>query len=61
MRGNFIFLLSLTKLEILIIIKSKQTLGAKVQSQEGNSPDRKLRSEIFYLVNKERNILTIRR
>jgi len=37
-------LLNFFKLKILIIFYNKQTVGAKIHSQEGKSPDYKLRS-----------------
>ena len=39
--------------EYLFLDRSRQTLGAKVQSREGKSPDRTLRSLKIYLVGKD--------
>jgi len=39
--------------EYLFLYYSRQTLGAKVQSRKGKSPDRTLRSFNIYLVGKD--------
>ena len=60
--GRLIPLLNLGKLRMLIIQFCSQTLGAKVHSQEGNSPDYQLRPLKGILSQKEsKKVLIIRR